>query len=69
MLQYSEQNIVCLWLEWWGGRWGEGNGRHLENPKIRDKCMAVRREWTDYHTFVFWVFQMSAIPRVFGLQL
>ena len=29
-----------------------GNSRHLRNPKIRDKCMVERLEWTDYHTFV-----------------
>ena len=28
------------------------NGRHLINPKIRDKCTEVRLGWTDYHIFV-----------------
>ena len=46
------------------------NCRHLKNPKIRDKCTAIRHGQTD-HTFVsyFRVFQMSTISRVFGLQL
>ena len=34
-------------------------------------CMIVRLGWADYHAFLsyFRVFQMSAILRVFGLQL
>ena len=42
----------------------------LEN-NTRDKCMSVRHGLSDYHTFVsyFQVFQISTIPRVFGLQL
>ena len=60
------KNLQTLfWLLWLNvkavhERWSKAN---LED-KIRDKCMAV-----DYLPSYFRVFKMSAISRVFGLQL
>ena len=47
------------------------NGRHLKNPKIRDKGMTVSPPKPYYHTFVsyFQVFEMSTISRVWPTAL